>query len=99
MDNNTSERLERDPAVARKNFSGSGSLWSGQLMAALFSILATLGLWKPNPRKWLTWYFEHCVVAGGGVPTDIQPFLPWNLRAEKKKSPGELGLSEGDDTS
>ena len=39
MDNNTSERLERGPAVARKNFYGSGSLWSGQLMAALFSIL------------------------------------------------------------
>ena len=41
MDNNTSERLERGPAVARKNFYGSGSLWSGQLMAALFSIFAT----------------------------------------------------------
>ena len=26
MDNNTSERLERGPAVARKNFYGSGSL-------------------------------------------------------------------------
>jgi len=99
MDNNTSERLERGPAVARKNFYGSGSLWSGQLMAALFSILATLALWKLNPRKWLTWYFEHCAAAGGRVPTDIQPFLPWNLSAEKKKSLGELGLPEGDDTS
>ena len=65
MDNNTSERLERGPAVARKNFYGSGSLWSGQLMAALFSILATLALWKLNPRSWLTWYFEHCAAAGG----------------------------------
>ena len=64
MDNNTSERLERGPAVARKNFYGSGSLWSGQLMAALFSILATLALWQLNPRKWLTWYFEHCAAAG-----------------------------------
>ena len=51
MDNNASERLERGPAVARKNFYGSGSLWSGQLMAALFSILATLALWKLNPRR------------------------------------------------
>ena len=58
MDNNTSEQLERGPAVARKNFYGSGSLWSGQLTAALFSIFATLSLWKLNPRKWLTWYFQ-----------------------------------------
>ena len=67
MDNNTSERLERGPAVARKNFYGSGSLWSGQLMAALFSILATLALWQLNPRRWLTWYFEHCAPVGGKV--------------------------------
>ncbi len=33
------------------------------------------------------------------VPADIQPFLPWNLSAEKKKSLGESGLPEGDDTS
>ena len=98
MDNNTSERLERGPAVARKNFYGSGSLWSGQLTAALFSILATLSLWKLNPRKWLTWYFEHCAAAGGKVPEDIQPFLPWNLSEERKKELGEPGLAEGDDT-
>jgi hypothetical protein len=30
--------------VARKNFYGSGSLWSGQQAAAMFSILATLSL-------------------------------------------------------
>jgi transposase len=38
-----------------------------------------LAMWKLNPRKWLTWYFEHCAAAGGRVPADIQPFLPWNL--------------------
>ena len=31
MDNNASERRARGPAVARKNFYGSGSLWSGRL--------------------------------------------------------------------
>jgi transposase len=99
MDNNASERRARGPAVARKNFYGSGSLWSGQLAAALFSIFATLSLWKINPRKWLTWYFEQCAAAGGGVPTDIQPFLPWNLDAAKKSELGESDLPEGDDTS
>jgi transposase len=99
MDNNASERRARGPAVARKNFYGSGSLWSGQLAAALFSIFATLSLWKINPRKWLTWYFEHCAAAGGKVPKDIQPFLPWNLDAAKRSELGEPGLPAGDDTS
>jgi transposase len=99
MDNNASERRARGPAVARKNFYGSGSLWSGQQAAAMFSILATLSLWKLNARKWLTWYFEQCAAAGGKVPKDIQPFLPWNLDAAKRSELGEPGLAEGVDTS
>ena len=99
MDNNASERRARGPAVARKNFYGSGSLWSGRQAAAMFSILATLSLWKLNPRKWLTWYFEHCAMAGGKVPEDIQPFLPWNLDAAKRSELGEPDLPERDDTS
>jgi transposase len=99
MDNNASERRVRGPAVARKNFYGSGSLWSGQQAAAMFSILATLSLWKLNPRKWLTWYLEHCAMVGGKVPEDIQPFLPWNLDAGQRSVLKEGGLAEGDDTS
>jgi transposase len=83
MDNNASERAGRGPAVARKNFYGSGSLWSGRLAAAMFSLLATLAHWKINPRLWLTWYLESCAAAGGKAPEDIQPFLPWNLSPER----------------
>ncbi len=82
MDNNASERAGRGPAVARKNFYGSGSLWSGRLAAAMFSLLATLACWEVNPRRWLTWYLESCAAAGGKAPEDIQPFLPWNLSDE-----------------
>ena len=56
-------------------------------------------MWKLNPRKWLTWYFEECAAAGGKVPVDIQPFLPWNLSEEKKKELSDTGLKEADDTS
>ena len=84
MDNNASERAGRGPAVARKNFYGSGSLWSGRLAAAMFSLLATLAHWKLNPRRWLTWYLESCATAGGRAPQDIQPFLPWNLSDERR---------------
>jgi transposase len=99
MDNNASERRARGPAVARKNFYGSGSQWSGQLAAEAFSIFATLSMCKLNPRKWLTWYFEQCAAAGGNVPADIQAFLPWNLSDEKKTELRDTGLPEGDDTS
>jgi transposase len=88
MDNNASERAGRGPAVARKNFYGSGSLWSGRLAAAMFSLLATLAHWKLNPRRWLTWYLESCAAAGGKAPEDVQPFLPWNLSDERRVALG-----------
>jgi transposase len=99
MDNNASERCMRGPAVARKNFYGSGSEWSGQLMAAAFSIFATLSMAKLNPRKWLTWYFENCAATGGKVPADIERFLPWNLSEEQTNELKDAGLPAGDDTS
>jgi transposase len=100
MDNNASERKARGPAVARKNFYGSGSLWSGRLAAIMFSILATLIHWKINPRRWLTWYLESCAAAGGKAPEDIQPFLPWNLSDEcRSKLSAPLMASPAHDTS
>jgi transposase len=79
MDNNLSERRLRGPALGRKNYYGSGALWSGRLAATLFSILATLQFWRINPRLWLNWYLQSCAEGGGQAPQDIEPFLPWNL--------------------
>jgi transposase len=93
MDNNISERRLRGPAVGRKNYYGSGAIWSGRLAAMLFSILATWKLWQINPRAWLRWYLDSCAAAGGRAPKDIQPFLPWNLSAEQRI---ELSLSTDD---
>jgi transposase len=84
MDNNFCERLLRGPALGRKNYYGSGAVWSGRLAATLFSILATLKLWQINPRLWLRWFLDSCAAVGGHAPQDIQPFLPWNLSAEKR---------------
>ena len=85
LDNNASERRQRGPAVGRKNYYGSGALWSGRLAAMLFTLFATLGLWNLNPRKWLTWFLQRCAEAGGQAPKDITPFLPWNLDAEQRR--------------
>ena len=76
LDNNRAERLLRNPAMGRKNYFGSGAEWAGQLAMMMFSIVATLKLWKINPRLWLTWYFESCALAGGKPPVDIHSFLP-----------------------
>jgi transposase len=84
MDNNLSERRLRGPALGRKNYYGSGALWSGRLAATLFSILATLNLWQINPRLWLNWYLQSCAEAGSQAPTDIEPFLPWNLSEDRR---------------
>src|SRR5664279_4786747 len=71
LDNNASERRVRGPALGRKNYYGSGSLWSGRLAAMLFSLFATLTLARINVRTWLTWYLENCAANGGRVPADL----------------------------
>jgi transposase len=98
MDNNLSERRLRGPALGRKNYYGSGALWSGRLAAALFSILATLELWGLNPRLWLQWYLQSCAEAGGKVPKDIEPFLPWNLSEGRRASLGLTDTGQKPDT-
>jgi len=85
LDNNASERANRGPAVGRKNYYGSGSLWSGRLAAMLFSIFATLTRGGLNPRRWLSWYLQSCAEAGGSAPPDIAPFLPWSLTPQRRQ--------------
>jgi transposase len=85
LDNNLSERRLRGAALGRKNYYGSGALWSGRLAAMLFSLLATLKLWRINPRLWLHWYLQSCAEAGGQTPKDIEPFLPWNLSEQMRE--------------
>jgi transposase len=93
LDNNASERRVRGPAVGRKNYYGSGALWSGRLAAMLFSLFATLALAKINIRTWLTWYLTSCAENGGRAPSDINPFLPWTMSVEKR---GALAIDPND---
>ncbi|MFV1979447.1 MAG: transposase, partial [Myxococcota bacterium] len=86
MDNNEAERLLRNPVVGRKNYYGSGAVWSGQLAATLFSVFQTLQIWDINPRLWLTSYFEACAASGGMPPSNIEDFLPWTMSEEKRRS-------------
>jgi transposase len=88
MDNNTAERSERGPVVGRKNYYGSGSVWSGELAAMLFSLFQTLCLSGLNPRLWLTAYLSACAEAGGRAPAEVDRFLPWNLSPDQRREWG-----------
>jgi len=41
----------RGPALGRKNEYGSVAKWSGQLATLMFTLLATLPMWKINLRQ------------------------------------------------
>ena len=84
MDNNEAERCLRNPVVGRKNYYGSGAVWSGVLSAMTFSIFQTLLLHNIHPLSFLSEYLLACAHTGGKPPDDMSPFLPWNISEEKK---------------
>jgi transposase len=86
LDNNEAERLLRIPVVGRKNFYGSGSAWSGDLAAMMFSILATAKSNGLNPLTYLQAYLQACAQAGGNVPDTLERFLPWKVSDEDRNA-------------
>jgi len=84
MDNNAAERANRPLAVARKNYYGSGSEWSGELAGACFTILATLRQHRICPRRYFQAYLEACARQGGRAPAELEEFLPWKWSPEQR---------------
>lgn len=78
MDNNSSERALRNSVVGRKNYYGSGSLWSADLTADLFTVLETLKMNQVNQLQWLERYLSAVAENNGEVPQTFKDFLPWN---------------------
>src|SRR4030095_14784212 len=68
MDNNSAERILRNPVVGRKNYYGSGSVWSAHLAARMFSVIQTVLLWGLNPHHWLPAFLQACADHGGTCP-------------------------------
>ncbi|MBW2663325.1 MAG: IS66 family transposase [Deltaproteobacteria bacterium] len=94
MDNNNGERSIRNPVTGRKNFYGSGSLWSSQLAAIMFSIFQTMVLYGINCNHWLRSYLTVCAKNHGQAPEDLSAFLPWKMDEERRHK-----LSKPPDTS
>ena len=80
MDNNQAERGLRPCVVGRKNYYGSGAIWSAQLATAMFTIFETLKLWKINPHTWLLTYLQECAMFQGDPPDTLEKFLPWMMK-------------------
>jgi hypothetical protein len=70
--------------VGRKNYFGSGAIWSGALAAAAFTVIQTLLLNQVDPLQYLLAYFQACAENGGEAPPCLDAWLPWNLCAEQK---------------
>jgi len=82
MDNNSGERSIRNPVIGRKNYYGSGSIWSSELAAMMFSIFQTMALWNLNCNHWLRLYLTECANNNGKAP-DLSPFLPWKMDEDR----------------
>jgi transposase len=82
MDNNQAERGLRSSVLGRKNYYGSGAIWSAQLAAGMFTIFKTLKLWGINPHTWLITYLQHCAIHSGSLPENVEKFLPWEMTPE-----------------
>ena len=85
MDNNTAERAIRNPVTGRKNYYGSGRIWSATLAAVMFTTLQTILQWGINPRHWLHSYLCSCADNAGQAPLDLSPFLPWEMDQERRQ--------------
>jgi transposase len=85
MDNNTAERILRNPVVGRKNYYGSGSVWSAHLAAMMFSVLQTILLWGLNPHHWLSAFLQACADNGAQSPADLSSFVPWQMTPERRE--------------
>jgi len=53
------------------------------LAATMYSLLATMKLWRINPRTWLGAYLQACADNANQAPDDITAFLPWTMDAKR----------------
>ena len=86
MDNNKAERGLRSPVVGRKNYYGSGSVWSGMFTAMMFTLFQTLLLNNVDPHQFLMAYFEACARNKGSPPENLDDFVPWRLDQQDEEA-------------
>jgi transposase len=102
MDNNEAERNFRDLARFRNNCRGVFSVAFGNIVAVLFTIIATLRKCGIPLREYFRAYLEH-VARQHGPPANLDGYLPWDLSPQVRQrifdSTSHGQRQGGDDTS
>jgi len=75
LDNNIAEREVRTCVVGRKNFYGSGSIWSAMLSGQMYTFVKTYELWGLSASKVLYSYLNACAENGGKPPEQLDVFF------------------------
>jgi transposase len=86
MDNNKAERGIRNPVIGRKNYYGSGAVWSGMLSVMLFTLFQTLEMNHIDPHGFLRSYFEACAQNKGHPPECLDDFTLWRVRSPNEEA-------------
>jgi transposase len=85
MDNNRAENALRPQVIIRKNSFFNASEDTAQFHVMMTSVMTTLQRNGINPRTWMMEYLQHCALAGGKPPVDINRFLPWNATPKDRE--------------
>lgn len=86
MDNNAVERALRPIVLGINNYCGSCSIWGGEFLAAMHSIIRTCLLHSISPPAYLIYYFQECAKRGRAPDeNEIMSFLPHKLPEDIKK--------------
>ena len=84
MENNLSERTLRGPVISRYLSFGSGGPNGAKTAGLLLGVLETVRLAGLNTYTWVHDWLEACARNRGQPPTDLRPWLPWEMSAERK---------------
>lgn len=83
MDNNRAERLLRGGVVLRKNSYGSGTSWSGQLLAKTLTLFHTWLLNGLDPEAMLEDFLDASSI--GAPAINLDEYLPWRMSNARKQ--------------
>ena len=85
MDNNTAERILRNPVIGRRSSFGSDSGEGAEFTAAMYSVLGTLALNGIDILRWLEAWLTACAENGRKPPDDLSSWLPWSMSEERRQ--------------
>ena len=85
LDNNTAERILREPVIGRLLSHGSDSVKGAESAATLYSVVGTLSMNGIDALRWLEAWLAACAENGRQPSDDLSPWLPWSMSEERRR--------------